>query len=88
MNALFLAPGGRVEQNHRCGRARFILEHCPFARISDERGAFSLFGNSAPANFRAAAVGARACKIAGKGRQCQPPGPNFGKGEPAPRQRE
>jgi hypothetical protein len=83
MNALFEAPGGRVEQNHPCGLARFILELCPIARISDDRGAISLPGISAPAPFRAAAFGARAGKIAGMESHGQPPGPNFGKGEPA-----
>jgi hypothetical protein len=72
-----------MEQNHPCGLAQFILELCPFARISDDRGAASRLGNSAPARFRAAAFGARAGKIAGKERHGQPPGPNFGKGEPA-----
>jgi hypothetical protein len=82
MNALFEAPGGRVEQNHPCGLARFILELCPFARISDDRGAVSLLKDSAPARFRGAAFGARGGKIAGKERHGQPPGPIFGKGEP------
>jgi hypothetical protein len=81
MNALFEAPGGRIEQNHPCRLAQFIPERRAFAQISDDRGPFTLFGNSAPANIRATT---RAGKIAGKESQCQPPRPNFAEGESIP----